>query len=80
VIPFIDGGSGPRWIKCFRKRHPELVVRKAQALKQKQAKYLCLELVRSFYNNLNMLYDNEPHYIGIVMRVVPKLRRTMEIT
>jgi len=55
--PFIDVVLGVGWIKCFKNRHSELCIRKAQALDQKRAKHLCPKNVNSFYENLKELYD-----------------------
>lgn len=57
VTPFTDGVPGAGWVKCFRRRHPELTLRKPQALDQKRARSLCPLTVGSFYSNLQHLYD-----------------------
>jgi len=66
VTPFTDGVPSPRWVKCFKKRHPELSMRKVQALEQKRAQNLCPTSVGSSYDNLKKLYhihEYEAHHV-----------------
>jgi len=58
---FCDGVLGPGWVRCFRKRHLELSLRKPQALEQNRAKNLCPEVVASFYENLKILYNRNKY-------------------
>ena len=59
--PFKNGVPGPGWVKCFKWRHPELSIRKAQSLEQKRAKNLCPAAVASFYENLQRLYEQNAY-------------------
>jgi len=56
MTSFRDGVPKRGWLKCFRRRHEELVLRRAQSLPLSRAKNLCLKIVASFYNNLEVLY------------------------
>ena len=54
--PFTDGIPGGGWMRWFKRRHPELSIRAAQALETARAKSLCPENVASLYSNLEELY------------------------
>ena len=54
--PFTDGIPGGGWMRWFKRRHPELTIRSAQALETARAKSVCPENVASLYNNLEQLY------------------------
>jgi hypothetical protein len=57
MTPFTNGIPGPRWLRWFKKRHPELSLRLAQGLDAKRARSLCPDNVKMFYSNLRSLYD-----------------------
>jgi hypothetical protein len=59
--PFIDGVPGGSWVKWFRRRHPDLILRSSQGLEIARAKGLCPVNVATFSDNLRELYD-EHHY------------------
>ena len=59
ITPFRDGIPGNGWIKWFKKRHSNLTLRYSKGLEFSKAKGLCPENVRSFYCNLEQLYNNE---------------------
>ena len=59
VTPFRDGIPGNGWIKWFKKRHPNLTLRLSEGLEFLRAQGLCPENVRSFYSNLEHLYNKE---------------------
>jgi hypothetical protein len=59
--PFRDGIPGRGWLKWFRKRHPELVLRLAQGLDTNKAKKLNAGTVSTFYNNLKELLDKHQY-------------------
>ena len=59
VTPFHDGIPGNGWIKWFKKRHPNLTLRLSEGLEFSRARGLCLENVRSFYSNIQQLYNKE---------------------
>ena len=59
VTPFRDGIPRNGWIKWFKKRHPNLTLRLSEGLEFSRAKGLCPENVRSFYSNLEQLYNKE---------------------
>ena len=59
VTPFRDSILGNGWIKWFKKRHPNLTLRLSEGLEFSRAKGLCPENVRSFYSNLEQLYNKE---------------------
>jgi hypothetical protein len=54
--PFREGIPGGRWMKGWRRWHPELTLRVSQALETARARGLCRDNVRSFYN-LQTLYS-----------------------
>jgi hypothetical protein len=64
-IPFTDGIPGPGWLRWFRKRHPELLLRLSQGLDAGRARGLCPENVSTFYDNLESMMQRgyEPSYI-----------------
>ena len=55
--PFRNGIPGNGWMRWWKRRHPELTLRVSQALEGARAKGLCEDNVRSFYENLQQLYD-----------------------
>ena len=55
--PFREGIPGRGWMRGWRPRHPELTLRVSQALEIAQARGLCKENVKSFYDNFQMLYN-----------------------
>jgi len=57
LTPFENGVPGLGWVKCFKNRHKELVVKKAQALEQKRARNLNPQSMAGFYGNLQRLYE-----------------------
>jgi len=57
VTIFKDSVPGVGWVKCFKNRHPQLAIRKAQALDHKRVKQLCPKNVESFYTNLQKVTD-----------------------
>lgn len=50
--PFRDGIPGAGWLRWWRRRHPDLVLRSTQGLDTNRARGLCPENVKSFYHNL----------------------------
>lgn len=53
-------------MKCFKKQHREIVVKKIHVLEQKRAKNLNPGFVATFYSNLQKLYytyNYTPHHI-----------------
>lgn len=56
VNPFRDGIPGAGWLRWWRHRHPDLVLRSTQGLETNRARGLCAENVNSFYHNLSILY------------------------
>ena len=61
VIPFKNGMPGKTWLKWFRNRHHDLVLRVPQGLDMNRATTLCLGTVENFYSNLETLYQTH-HY------------------
>lgn len=57
VTPFKDGIPGDSWVRWFKKRHPDLIMRQSQGLEFARTKGLCAENVASFYNNLEQAYQ-----------------------
>lgn len=55
--PFRNGMPGQGWLKWWRKRNPDIVLRHSQGLDKSRARGLCKENVQSFYSNLSKLYD-----------------------
>jgi len=47
--------------EVFQKRHPELAIMKLQAVEQKKPKYLCPNIVGTFYDNLENLYNTHKY-------------------
>jgi hypothetical protein len=47
--PFKNGILGDGWLRGYRHRHSELILRVAQALEASRAQDLCKENVQSFY-------------------------------
>ena len=56
VTPFKNGIPGESWLKWFRRRHPNLVLRVPQGLDHKRARSLNVESVTKFYETLEWLY------------------------
>ena len=52
LTPFKDGIHGRFWIKWFKLRYPELVLRVSQGLDQRKAKGLNPQNIARFYSNL----------------------------
>ena len=61
IIPFKNGIPGDSWVKCFRDKHPDLVLRVPQGLDYKRARAFNQQIMSQFYTNLGNLY-NEHHY------------------
>jgi hypothetical protein len=57
VNPFTNNIPRAGWLRWFRCRHPELVLRSSQGLEVNRARGLCPENVQNFYHNLLTLYD-----------------------
>ena len=53
--PFCDGIPGGGWMRWWRHRHLELILRVSQALETARARGLCAQNVESFYENLQSL-------------------------
>ena len=53
---FNNGILGDSWVKCFRDRHPQLVLRQLQGLNYKRARALNLWNIAQFNTNLESLY------------------------
>ena len=64
ITLFKDGVFGESWIRWFRTRHPDLVLRVPQGLDHKKARALNLEKVAKFYTSFDALYlqHNYPPY------------------
>ena len=56
MIPFKNGISGKSWIRWFRNRHPQLVLRVPESLEMNRVRVLCPQTVARFYQNLEDLY------------------------
>ena len=52
-----SGLLGSGWLRSFRRRHPEISLRKSQELAVARARNMCPAAVASFYNNLEYLYS-----------------------
>ena len=61
MIPFRNGIPGKSWIRWFKNRHPELVLRSPQPLDMNRAKALNPTNVAQFYANLEDLYFQHPY-------------------
>ena len=59
--PFKDGIPDRGWLRWFRNRHPELTLRSAQALEEARAKGLNPNSVASFYDNLQVAYQQHAY-------------------
>lgn len=57
VNPFTNNIPRAGWLRWFRRRYPELVLRSLQGLEVNRTRGLCLENVRRFYHNLLTLYE-----------------------
>jgi hypothetical protein len=55
--PFHEGILGGGWMRGWRHRHPELILRVSQALETARARGLCKDNVKTFYDNLETLYN-----------------------
>ena len=53
--PFRNGIPGQGWMRWWKRRHPELTLRVAQALETARARGLCAANIKSFYDNLESL-------------------------
>ena len=51
-----SGLPGSGWLRGFRRRHPEISLRKSQELAVARARNMCPTIVASFYANLEYLY------------------------
>ena len=60
--PFRNGILGNGWMRWWKRRHPKLTLRVSQALESARARGLCEENVRTFYENLQQLYDLHKYY------------------
>ena len=49
MIPFTNGIPRKSWVKWFRQRHPNLVLRFLEALDLNMAKAVCPQSVAQFY-------------------------------
>jgi hypothetical protein len=56
VNSFYNGIPGAGWLRWFRHRHPQLVLRSVQGLEVNRARNLCPENVESFHHNLKSQY------------------------
>ena len=52
-----SGFPGSGWLQGFRRRHPEISLRKSQELAVARARNMCPAIVASFYANLEYLYS-----------------------
>jgi len=64
VTPFTEGVPRLGWVKCFKRCHEELAMRKPQALEQKWARNICPKSMASFYENLQKLYDTHKYSLN----------------
>ena len=55
--PFKDGIPRRSWLKWFKYRHPQLVMKVPQGVDLNKTKNLCSPMVQSFYENLQHLYN-----------------------
>ena len=55
--PFKNGIWGAGWLRWWQCQHLELSLRTSQALDIARARGLCAENVKSFYDNLNEMYN-----------------------
>jgi len=51
------GLPGSGWLRSFRRRHPEISLRKSQELAVARARNMCPAIVEGFYANLEYLYS-----------------------
>ena len=56
ITPFKDGILGQSWMRWFRARHPELVLRMLHGLDHKRARAINPEIMAIFFGNLEALY------------------------
>ena len=68
-IPFGDGIPGKSWLKWFKHRHPQLVMRIPQGLDLNRARNLCPPMVESFYENLQNLYNQSGYQLSNIWNV-----------
>ena len=61
ITSFKNGIPRDSWVKYFRDRHPDLVLRVLQGLDYKRAKTFNQQTMAQFYTNLENLY-NKHHY------------------
>ena len=60
-IPLTNGIPEKSWIKWFKNRHPDLVLRVPEGLDLNRAKALCPQNVERFYENLKDLYEQHQY-------------------
>ncbi|KAI5070476.1 hypothetical protein GOP47_0014819 [Adiantum capillus-veneris] len=58
---FTNGILGRSWWKGFRRRHPQLVIRVSEGLDQSRAIRFRPKIVKTLYENLRMLYDENKY-------------------
>ena len=59
--PFTNGIPGKSWIKWFRNRHLDLVLRVPEGLDLNRARALCPQNVQRFYKNIKDLYKQHQY-------------------
>ena len=60
--PFRDGLPSDKWWALFKKRHPELVLRRAAGLEVKRALGFTKKSTTTFYNLLEAIYNTENYH------------------
>ena len=63
----MNGILGNSWLKWFRHRNPQLVLRKPQPLNSYRARALCPSNLKRFHTNLSSLYIQR-HYQATCIR------------
>ena len=66
LIPFKDGILEKSWLKWFKRRHLQLVLRIPHCLDLNRAKSLCPFMIAKFYKNLQNIYiqqEFQPTYM-----------------
>jgi hypothetical protein len=61
MTPFREDIPGRGWMRGWKRRHPELILRAVHALEIARAKGLCKDNVASFYDNLETLYSRHKY-------------------
>ena len=79
MISFTNAILGKSWIKWFKQRHPQLVLKASEALEMNRDKSLNQDGVAQFYQNLKEFFLQH-QYMNYgkcrnVMRIVHKLTR-----